>query len=419
MKKSKTAQHLALWDQTFSYAIAAGIIHRYAEDDHLQGRTITLDDKEMVNFGSCSYLGLEQDERLKAGAMDAIRRYGVQFSSSRAYLSIKLYKDLEEELEKIFQGSVMISPSVTMGHLSAIPVLVEDEDAVILDHQVHASVQMTIQLLRARSIRVEQIRHNRMDMLESRIKKLQKDHKRIWFFADSVYSMFGDYVPFEDLKSLMDKYPALHLYIDDAHGIGWFGRKGQGVASTFMGGHEKVYIAASLNKSFAAGGGALIFPNKKIHERVRKTGSTITFSGPIQPPSLGAAMASAKLHQSSELPLLQEELKRRVNCFNREAAIKGLEQPIPSDTPIGFIRIGDTEATFEIVQRLMKRGFFVNTAAYPSVPYKEAGIRITLHNHLEESDIVDLVSCLDLEIKAVLEEMEVERESVIQLSRGE
>ncbi|MCI4666968.1 MAG: aminotransferase class I/II-fold pyridoxal phosphate-dependent enzyme [Bacteroidia bacterium] len=412
MSNTKTSQHLALVDQTLSYAIASNIIHLYSEDQKLDGRIITTNGKELINFGSCSYLGLETDERLKAGAIDAINRYGTQFSSSRAYMSLSLYKDLEIELENIFAGSVMVSPTTTLGHLAAIPVIVGDNDAIILDHQVHASVQMATQLLRPRGIKVDLIRHNRMDQLEHKIKKLQKKHDKVWYFADGIYSMFGDYAPIEELNELLNRYPSFHLYIDDAHGIGWCGQKGQGVANTFMGGQEKVYIAASFAKSFGTGGGAIIFPNKKIHQTVRKCGSTITFSGPIQPPTLGATIASAKLHQSSALEPLQESLRDKIALFNREAAIKGLEQPVPTDTPICYIRIGDTSTTFEVIQRVMAHGYYVNTAIYPSVPYKDAGIRITINNHLRNEDITGLLSCIRHEIDMVSKEMKSEKESL-------
>jgi hypothetical protein len=75
---------------------AAGVGHRAAEDDKLDGRHVTLDGRRMVNFGSCSYLGLELDPRLTEGACDAVARYGVIFSSSRAYLSAPIFPRYEE-----------------------------------------------------------------------------------------------------------------------------------------------------------------------------------------------------------------------------------------------------------------------------------------------------------------------------------
>ena len=92
---------------------------------------INIDGKPVVHFGSCSYLGLEFDERLKQGAIDAINTSGTQFSSSRAYLSVSHYGEFEQLLNQIFDAHCIITPTTTLGHISAIPILVNDDDAVI------------------------------------------------------------------------------------------------------------------------------------------------------------------------------------------------------------------------------------------------------------------------------------------------
>ena len=107
-------------------------------------------------FGSCGYLGLGgRDERLKAGAIEAINRYGTQFSSSRAYVSSYYYEESEDLLRKMFGRPLLLLQSLTVGHMSNIPILVGNDDAVILDSQVHDSVQTAVQFLRNRDVRVE------------------------------------------------------------------------------------------------------------------------------------------------------------------------------------------------------------------------------------------------------------------------
>ena len=73
--------------------------------------------------------------------------------------------------------------------------------------------------------------------------------------------------------------------------------------------------ACSLNKSFAAAGGAIVFPDAEMRRRVRTAGGPMIFSGPIQPPLLGAAIQSAKIHLSDELPVLQAALRERIELF--------------------------------------------------------------------------------------------------------
>ena len=89
-------------DQIISDGVRRGILHLYTDDNKLTDNHLTLKGNPVVNFGSCSYLGLEFDERLKEASKAAIDCYGTQFSESRAYVSVKLYQELEELLYKIF-----------------------------------------------------------------------------------------------------------------------------------------------------------------------------------------------------------------------------------------------------------------------------------------------------------------------------
>ena len=90
----------------------AGLIHKTIEDHAIDGRVVHIDGQKKLNFGSCSYLGLEMHESLKAGAIDAINRYGTQFSSSRSYLETPLYQELEGLLNQITGGHTIVTPTV-------------------------------------------------------------------------------------------------------------------------------------------------------------------------------------------------------------------------------------------------------------------------------------------------------------------
>ena len=127
-KKSKHQQIIEIVDQVSSISEKLGIAHQTIENDYLDGRIIHIEGQRLINFGSCSYMGLELDPRLKAGAIDAVNRYGSQFASSRSNLSVTLYVELEELLERIFEQKVILGPNATLGHQSNIPVLVEDDD---------------------------------------------------------------------------------------------------------------------------------------------------------------------------------------------------------------------------------------------------------------------------------------------------
>jgi 7-keto-8-aminopelargonate synthetase-like enzyme len=389
--KSKHEQIIEIVDQVLTASTKLGITQCATEDYQLDGRFIRIKGNDMLNFGSCSYLGLELDARLKAGAIDAVQRYGTQFSSSRAYVSVGLYTEAEELLEKIFKQPVILASTVTLGHLSNIPVLVGDRDAVILDAQVHECVQTAVQLLKTRNVTVELIRHNKMDMLEDRIKALSETHEKIWYMADGIYSMFGDALPIHELYQLMDQYEQFHLYVDDAHGMGWAGEHGAGYVLSQVPFHDKLYLVTGLAKSFAAAGGVLVFPNEDAKRLVRNCGKTMIFSGPIQPPVLGAIIASAKIHLSSEIKTLQSSLQKKIRFFNSTARKYELPLIAETDSPINFIGVGKPDVGYNMVRRMMNMGFYFNLSVFPSVSYKNTGLRMPINLHLTEQDIDDLL----------------------------
>lgn len=398
-------QNMRIIDQVTITSSNLGISQLVTEDNSLNGRIITVNGKERVNFSSCSYLGLEQHPKLKEGAIDAINRFGTQFSSSRAYLSLSLYRELENLLSLMFEMPVIASPTTTLGHFSNIPVLVSPDDLVIMDAKLHASVQMALQLIKARGGKIEVVRHNRIDMLEDIILDNKDKYQKIWYMADGVYSMYGDYSPVDDLMALLDRQEQLHLYFDDAHGMSWTGKNGTGYVRSKMKRHERLYLTTSLNKAFAAGGGALIFPNEEAKRKVRNCGSTMIFSGPMQPGSLGAGIASAEIHLSNEIYALQEQLQNRITYFHDLA--KKLNLPLISDSnsPIKFIGVGKPGVGYSMVRRLMDKGFFINLSVFPSVSYNNTGLRIPITNHHSLEDIEMLLNHIARELPlALLEE---------------
>jgi len=104
MATSEDLQHAI--DEVLSDGVRRGMLHNHAEDDVLDGRHVTIGGRRLVNFGSCSYLGLETHPRLKAAVVDAVERFGTQFSSSRGYTSAPLYREAEAELTALFGRTI-------------------------------------------------------------------------------------------------------------------------------------------------------------------------------------------------------------------------------------------------------------------------------------------------------------------------
>lgn len=390
--------------QVMELGLKENIIQNHTEDAVMDGRLVTVDNNTMINFGSCAYLGLEHHPDLKKGVSDTVEKLGVQFSSSRSYISLGLIKKVEDELRNIFNQPLIITPSTTMGHLAVMPVVVDDEDVVILDMQVHTSVQMAAQLLKARGVDIKVIRHNDMEALEKKVQSLRAGHRKIWYMADGVYSMYGDYAPLERIRALMERYPELNLYIDDAHGMGWKGDHGAGYVRSQMAHHPRMVMATSLNKSFSAAGGCMVFPDEAMRKKVLLCGATLTFSGPIQPPMLGAAMASALLHQTPEIIQRQQHLAELIGYMNASLAEKGIPQVEVNDSPIFFIPVGLPRLITPLVRKLKADGFWINSAAFPAAPMKRGGLRFMVNGHLNTDDIERLTQRILVHYHALLAE---------------
>jgi hypothetical protein len=257
--------------------------------------------------------------------------------------------------------------------------------------------------LRVQGTSVDLVRHSRIDRIERAIERAAANHRRIWYLADGVYSMFADFAPFDELGALLDRHEQLHLYMDDSHGVGWTGRHGRGPTLEALGLHDRVVVAASLNKSFAAAGGALIFPDAEDKRRVRTLGGPMIFSGPVQPPMLGAALASAAIHLSPELEQRQAGLQERIRLCTQLMEEHCLPLSTHEPTPIRYVMLGLPDVAQDVTARLMDDGIYVNLAMFPAVPMKHAGVRITLTLHHQPEDIRTLVESLAGHVPAALD----------------
>lgn len=412
--KNKHDMVIDIVNQVASIAAKLGIVHTNTEDIELDGRHITIKGNKLLYFGSCGYLGLEHDERIKQGAIEAINKYGTQFSSSRAYVSSAYYEQSEALLSKMFFNKpVLLLQSLTVGHMSNIPILVGNDDAVILDSQVHDSVQTAVQFLKNRDIHTEIVRHNRMDMLESRIKALRNDYKKIWYMADGVYSMQGDFAPVKELYKLADQYEQLHLYIDDIHGMSWAGPNGTGYVMSQVDYHPRLYLTTGLTKAFGTAGGLLVYPDAASQQLVKNTSKAFIFSIQMPPMILGATIESAKIHLSQEIYGLQSELEEKMAFFNLTAKKLGLPLINETISPIGFIGVGKPDVGYNMVRRMMNQGYFFNLSVFPSVSYNNTGLRIPVNRLNTFQDIENLLNEIAVQLPMALEDSHSSMQDII------
>ena len=199
------------------------------------------------------------------------------------------------------------------------------------------------------------IRHNDLNMLEDKIKRYSDQRKKIWYMADGIYSMYGDFAPVPDLMELSKKYPQLNFYFDDVHGMSWIGKNGTGyVLSELAELSENVLLFGTLSKTFGASGAVLVCSNKKMYHEIKTFGGPLTFSAQLEPASIAAATASADIHLSPEIYVLQHELRERVEYFNellQQTELPLIDQNI---SPVFYIGTGMPKTGYNFVNRLMQ-----------------------------------------------------------------
>jgi len=403
--RSRHDRILDLAERRLKLGVDRGLIHRRIEDEALEGAIITLSGSKLVNFGSCGYLGLSLDERLKAGAIDATRRFGTSYSSSPTYTALSLYSKLEDQLHQMTGGAVVVAQTTTLAHLAALPILAGRGDLALVDAQTHDSVQLAVSALKGNGVAVEVLPHNDMPALRRTLSECADRYHRVWYLADGIYSMYGDTTVVPEITSLLDSFPNLHLYFDDAHGFGWQGLHGRGYVLDQVPIHPRMVMAAGLSKSFGTLGGVLVFGDPELAQRVRMTGGPLTFSGAVPPSALGAAVASAEIHLSDEHERRRAELIADIEACRLEIAARQLPVLSLATTPIWYIRVGSPERVAEMVLRLMQEGYYVNAAAYPAVPIGYGGIRFTqtLHNTREQT--LGLLGAIDHHLPEVIEDV--------------
>lgn len=404
--RSRHDRILDLAESRLNLGVETGIIHRRIEDHTLEGAIITIDDRQLVNFSSCAYLALNRDDRLKKAAIDAVQRYGTNYSSSPTYTALPMYDTLEDQMRQITGGSVVIAQTTTLAHIAALPIMVGPEDLVLIDAQTHDSVHLATQNLRGNGVRVTSVPHNDVDALEQRLVKSVSEYRHVWYIADGVYSMHGDVAPVKEVAALQERFENLYTYYDDAHGFGWQGESGRGYVLNETPLNERMVVAAGFAKSFGSVGAVLAFGDPAIARRVRLVGGPLTFSGPIPPPDLGAVVESASIHLSPEYVERQARFLSDIEWVRTEIVRRGLPVASLATSPIWFIRVGSPSRVAEMIVRLMTDGFYLNAAAFPAVPLGDGGIRFaqTLHNTREQ--LTGLMDAIERHLPEVVPEFE-------------
>ena len=368
-----------------------GVARLVIQNDFAYGNKIVLHGKDLISFGSYSYLGLETDSRLKKAAIEGIQNFGLQYPSSRVYTSLPVYGELERMFEQIFGAPVVLTTSLSLGHAGVLPVLISKEDVLILDQHVHSSVQDAAQRLKAKSVQLKIVRHNDLNALERMIKECSSQYSKVWYALDSIYSMYGDVAPLVELYELVEKYSCFHLYIDDAHGVSSYGKNGSGWVLDQIQLHDRIVLTTGMAKAFGTMGGIFVIKDSSMYERVKNCTGSLIFSGGHPVPVLSASIASARIHLTDEISSRQKALADRLRYCHFLLRKKGIPDVSDPRTPIFFIALGLLKVGYNMVKRMIDDGFYVNLASFPAVSESCTGIRFTVTLNHSLADIESLV----------------------------
>jgi 7-keto-8-aminopelargonate synthetase-like enzyme len=363
------------------------------------GRQIMVNGRRVINFGSDSFLGLDQDSRVIESIHRGLEKWGSHNGASRAFASVRSNVEAERKLAAwLGTESTLIYPSVTLANLGAIPGLVGRKDVIVMDELAHNSMQEGARLAQAGGTRVATFAHNSPAALEKTLRKLQP-YRLALICIDGVYSMSGDIPPMALFQKIARSLDGV-LYIDDAHGTGVLGQSGRGTVLEALGSYDNAFVVGSLSKAFSCAGG-FIGCTAAFQKMLKMRSNSYIFGGPVVPAYLDAVCTVVDILQSDEYQVLRARLEGFVAQLT-----KGLDQldliASGGATPIISVLVGDEADTLRAGKFLFDQGFYVQSVLFPAVPYHGGVIRVQCNaNHTEEAvdDLVDAFRALKSAIK--------------------
>jgi 8-amino-7-oxononanoate synthase len=336
-----------------------------------------------IMLGSNNYLGLTADPRVIEAAHDAIRRYGTGVTGSRLLNgTLDLHLELEAELAGWLQTEdALVFSTGHQANLGAIGTILGPEDTVVVDSGDHASILDGVLLSRAK---LRAFRHNRLDLLEKRLRQAEADGGGILVVVDGVFSMEGDVAPLPEIADLAERHGA-RLMVDEAHGLGVLGERGAG-ASELLGVEERVDLRmATFSKSLASCGGVIAGPADVI-DFLRIQSRPFLFTASGVPAAIGAALAATRICRSDEGRELFARVLDNGRYLNEGLRALGFHVVDPVAlpdgtrvaTPIVPVLVADDWKAALLWKQLYEAGVYVNVALHPAVPPGGALLRTSV-----------------------------------------
>ncbi|MDO4440737.1 MAG: 8-amino-7-oxononanoate synthase [Moraxella sp.] len=345
---------------------------------------------DLVNLSSNDYLGLSNDISLKDEFLRCYQHHSdFKFGSSSSRLltgNFTAHEALEHTLSQAYGREALVFNSGYHMNIGILPALADDKTLILADKYIHASLIDGIRLSGAKFYRY---RHQDLGQLHDLLDKHHAQYRHIIIMTESVFSMDGDVTDLTALVALKCLYDNVSLYVDEAHGVGVFGRRGLGVAESqgVMG--QIDFLVGTFGKAWASMGGFIICDDiiKKV---LINTMRPLIFSTNLPP--VNALWSNFVLSKSADFTDKRTHLLHHAEYLINK--IKNLGYDCPSASPIIPIIVGSNDKAVHLATQLQAQGFYVLPIRPPTVPVGTARLRVCLTADITREQIDAFIAVL-------------------------
>ena len=328
---------------------------------------------EIIILSSNNYLGLSAEPEIMAAGKAALDRFGAGTASVRFICgTFTVHRALEQACARLVGTAASLSFVSCWNANEALPATILGPDDIIFSDQLnHASIIDAIRL--AKSItkcEAAVYRHGDLADLDEKL-KTARDRPVKMVITDGIFSMEGAIADLPGLVEICRKYDAL-LVVDDSHGTGVLGTHGRGTAEYHGMIGEVDIITSPLGKALGGAAGGFVAASETVCDYLTQRARPQLFSNALPPTVAASALASVEFleRHPERVQALQENTK-----YFRERLLALGFKPLPGETPIIPVILGETAKAIQMSDLLLESGVFVTGFGYPVVPKGEARVR--------------------------------------------
>lgn len=340
---------------------------------------------EVVILSSNNYLGLCSEPEVVAAGRRALEEFGAGTGSVRFICgTFTIHRELEAALAR-FVGceAALTYVSCWNANEGLCPTLLGEQDIVISDQLNHASIIDSIRLAKTITrCQTAVYRHSDMTDLEEKLKAAASARLKL-VFTDGVFSMEGDIARLPDIVGLARRYGAV-VAVDDSHATGVLGKTGRGVAEHYGMVGEVDVITSTLGKALGGAAGGFTAGPVPLADYLTQRSRPQLFSNALPPTVAGSALAAVR--HVERHPELVARLHANARYFRDRLLGLGFK-PLPGETPIVPVILGETAKAIRMSELLLDAGVFVTGFGYPVVPQGHARIRCQLSAAHTQEDL--------------------------------